>query len=253
MLVARWSALIAAVVLTLVTAPLTVAQSTGGGAGAGVPLSTRDVLREEMERLDRKGGKERERAALIRARLENGDFQAGDRIFIRVAGEAQLTDTFDVTAGPQLELPQVGTVPLHGVLRSELEDRLKWHLAQYVREPVVEVRPLIRLLVEGDVVRPGYYGAAPQEPLVDVINQAGGLAPHANVKDIRIERGEEVLWNSSTVHEAMSRGYSIDQLGLRAGDRLWVPSHGDSERALRMFVMILTIPLMIYSLTTLGH
>ncbi len=250
MSLARWSAPIAAVVLTLVTAPQTVAQSTTGGGGI---LATREALREEMGRLDGKGGKDRAGAELIRARLENGDFQAGDRIFIRVAGESQLTDTFVVTTGPQLELPQVGTVPLQGVLRSELGERLASHLAQYLREPVVEARPLIRLLIEGDVVRPGYYGAAPQEPLVDVINQAGGLSPRAHVKEIRIERGEEVLWNSSTVRDAMARGYSIDQLSLRAGDRLFVPSHGDSERALRMFVMVLTIPLMIYSLTTLGN
>jgi polysaccharide export outer membrane protein len=240
----RWSPLAAALALTMVSAPPTCAQSEGVGI-----LATRDVLSQELARLEGTGDKGRAGAALIRARLENGDFQAGERIFIQVEGEATLTDTFVVMAGPQLELPQVGTVPLHGVLRAELEGRLKSHLAQYLREPVVHARALIRLLVDGDVVRPGYYGAAPQQPLVDVIGQAGGFTTKANAREMRIERGAQVIWRGEALSDALGDGHSIDQLSLRAGDRLFVPGHRDGLRGLTALYLVASIAVMFMAMS----
>ena len=247
-LIRRAGPLAAGLALTLLIVPRLLAQ-----AGEGGILATRDALRAELERLDAEGNKGRAGAALIRARLENGDFQAGDRVFIRVAGEPQLTDTFVVTSGIQLELPQVGTLSLQGVLRSELEERLKSHLARYLRDPVVEAHPLIRVLVEGGVLRPGYYGAAPQQPIVDVIAQAGGFTPQANSRDMRIERGERVIWSGKLLSDAMGHGHSIDQLSLRAGDRLYVPVHRDSGRSLGMIYLLVSISAMIFTMTQVSH
>jgi protein involved in polysaccharide export with SLBB domain len=244
----RGRLLAAGLALTFVTAPQLFAQSDGVGI-----LATRDALRQEMARLEDKGNKGRAGAELIRARLENGDFQAGDRVFIRVEGEAQLTDTFVVMAGPQLELPQVGNVALQGVLRSELQERLKAHLSRYLREPVVEARPLIRVLIEGGVVRPGYYGAAPQQPVVDVIAQAGGFTPTANAREMRIERGEQVIWKGKSLSDAMGHGQSVDQLSLRAGDRLFVPVHRDGMRALTAVYLVASIGVMMFSISQINH
>jgi len=247
----RWSPFAAALALTVVSAPSAFAQS--GGAGGGGILATREALRDQIARLEANGDKGHASADLIRARLENGDFQAGERIFIRVEGEAALTDTFAVSAGPALELPQVGSVSLQGVLRSELEGRLKSHLTQYLRDPIVHARPLIRLLVDGDVARPGYYGAAPQQPLVDVIAQAGGLTPRANAREMRIERGAQVIWRGKALSDALGDGHSIDQLSLRAGDRLFVPGHRDSARALGALYMLVSISLAIFTMTQISH
>ena len=49
----------------------------------------------------------------------------------------------------------------------------------------------------------------------------------------------------------MGRGYSIDQLNLRAGDRLVVPTRGDSERTFRIIGVLITIPLAIFTITRL--
>src|SRR5438093_10094081 len=65
----------------------------------GTILATREHLRDELARLERAGASGQAGASLIRTRLESGDFQAGDRIVIRVEGEPQLTDTFVVTTG----------------------------------------------------------------------------------------------------------------------------------------------------------
>src|SRR6266853_6499932 len=57
----------------------------------------------------------RAQAAQVRERLRDGDFQVGDRIMLRVEGEAGLTDTFTVRGGRELVLPSIGSVPLSGV------------------------------------------------------------------------------------------------------------------------------------------
>lgn len=211
---------------------------------ASSALATRASLQEEMARSPGS-------AALIRARLEAGDFQMGDQIFLRVAAESLLTDTFTVAAGPALVLPQVGSLPLRGVLRSELHDRVTTHLAQYLREPVVEVRPLMRLLVEGQVGRPGLYAVAPEQPFADVIVVAGGLTQTAKVTEMRIDRGPTRILSGPPLQEALGQGRSLDQLNLRAGDRVFVPARGDSERTLRIIGVLLSIPVTLLALTRL--
>ncbi len=214
----------------------------------GPALATRERLREELARLERDRGSRAE-VALIRTRLDSGDFQAGDRILVRVEGEPQLSDTFTVGPGPELLLPQIGPVPLGGVLRSELRGRLETHLAQYVREPVVQVRSLVRILVDGSVAKPGFYAVPPELPLADLLGVAGGLAPQAKVSEMRVERGDDKLWSGALLQQALGRGSSLDELSLRAGDRVLVPAHGDAERTIRILSIIVTIPVALYTLT----
>jgi len=213
-------------------------------------LATRDRLSAELARLDGEhSNSARAQAMMIRERLENGDFQMGDRILIRVDSEPQLSDTFTVQAGPALELPQLGTVSLHGVLRAELASHLQTQLARYLRNPVVQVELLVRLLVDGDVARPGYYSVAPRQALTDVLAQAGGLGSRAKPSGMRVERGSQLIWGGQPLQDALARGYSLDQLNLRAGDRLLVPTRGDAERTWRIIGIAVTLPVAIYSLT----
>lgn len=168
----------------------------------------------------------RAEAALVRERLSAGDFQVGDRVLLRVEGEAALADTFLVGAERKLTLPIVGDVPLAGILRSELSPFLKKHLADYLRDPVVHARTLVRLSVTGGVVRPGYYLVPADTPLPDVLMLAGGPNPQGNLQDVRIDRGKERLWAGETLRSATSSGRTIDQLNLRAGDEIVVPQRG---------------------------
>src|SRR2546430_9424531 len=104
--------------------------------------------------------------------------------------------------------------PLRGVLRSELRERLQDHLARFLRQPVVQVRPLIRLLVEGDVVRPGFYVAAPEQPLADVITLAGGFTQRAKPLGMRGERGSTWLRSEEPKSELPSQSNLVCRLML---------------------------------------
>ena len=224
-----------------------VARPSVSQAPGGPNLATRKELEDTLARLQGVRGTDA-RVRMIRDRLEHGDFQVGDQVFVRVVGEQHLTDTFVVEPGPVLHLPEIGSVPLAGVLRSELQERVSLHLAQYVREPAVEVRPLIRIMVEGDVARPGYYSLSPVQPLADAITTAGGVTQAADVGDIRVERGNRAIWGGPRLQEALGRGSSLDQLMLQAGDRVIVPSKS-GVTPLQVLAVILLIPSAVYTLT----
>jgi len=241
----RCAALRATVVLALC---LPAAAASVAAQVQGPAYATRESLEQELARLER-DGRSPVAVALIRTRLESGDFQTGDRIFLRVDGEPLLTDTFTVGPGPELALPQLGALPLKGLLRQELQPRLEAYLARYLRTPVVQVRPLMRVLVEGEVSRPGFYGVAPQQPLADVITAAGGFTQRSRPTEIRVERGSTTIWGGAPLQQALSRGVSFDYLNLRAGDRLFVPARGDPDRAFRIIGLLVTIPVALYTIT----
>jgi polysaccharide export outer membrane protein len=169
------------------------------------------------------GAQVRMEAATIRQRLEEGDLRVGDRVLLLVEGHTQLSDTFNVVAGRKLVLPDIGDVPLAGVLRSELQEHLTAQLGRFVRNPTVRVRSLIRLEVLGLVAAPGFY-AIPSDVLVtDALMLAGGPAPDADIDRVRLQRGREVLWEGDRLRAAVIEGRTLDQLGVRAGDGIFVP------------------------------
>lgn len=162
-------------------------------------------------------------AELIRQRLNRGDFQVGDRVWVRVEEQPTLTDTFRVDAGLALDLPAIGEVPVRGLLRAEIEPQLREYIGRFIRNPVVRAQPLIRLSVLGDVGSPGFYVLPADVLVTDALMNAGGPARTAELTKIRIERGGEEIWGGDALQTAITEGRTLDQLSLQAGDRIVVP------------------------------
>lgn len=166
----------------------------------------------------------RRSADLIRARLEVGDFQVGDRVFLRVQGEEAMSgDTLTVRAGPTLPVPVVGDISLRGVLRSELTEHLEGELSRFVRSPRVTAEPLIRVSVIGEVNNRGFYLVPADLLVTDVLMLAGGPTPAADLDGLRIERGGQRIWEGDSLAQALVQGRTLDQLNLQAGDQIHVP------------------------------
>jgi protein involved in polysaccharide export with SLBB domain len=189
-------------------------------------LESRSALEDEARKAEAQH--RTQEAWLLKTRLQRGDFQDGDRIFVMLMGTTplpgtqSLSDTITVRAGKMLPLPQMSDLPLEGVLRSELAARLSSHIAKYLRDSSVRVVPLLRLAVFGQVRSPGYYWTATDVLLSEVIMKAGGPGPTADMENMQIRRGADVIWNAQDTRTAMSDGLSLDRLHLRAGDVLFV-------------------------------
>ena len=159
-------------------------------------------------------------AFMIRYRLEHGDFHAGDRIVVTTVIDMARTDTLLVADDQSVEIGGFPRVSLRGVLRAELEERLRTHLALYVREPRVTAKPLVRLAVTGRIARPGFYNVPADALLSDVIMIAGGPSADADLTKTIVRRDTEELWTSDAVRIAINDGFSVDSFDLRAGDEL---------------------------------
>jgi polysaccharide biosynthesis/export protein len=140
-----------------------------------------------------------------------------------VQGEPELPDTITVESGPRISLPLFGAIPLHGVLRSEIQVHLTQELSRFIRDPVVRANGLMRLAVIGQVSRPGFYTFPAETLLGEALMLAGGPTPSSNLNSIRIERGPARLIEGDELQEAMRMGLTLDQLNLQAGDQIVVP------------------------------
>jgi polysaccharide export outer membrane protein len=162
-------------------------------------------------------------ADLIRSRLRDGDFRVGDRITLEVEGEENIPDTVTVESGPKIVLPLFGEISLEGVLRSEIQEHLTQTLGQFIREPVVRANGHIRISVQGQIGRPGFYTMPAEMLLGEALMVAGGPTPASDMDDIRIDRGTATVLEGEALQEAIRSGLTLDQLNLQAGDQIVVP------------------------------
>jgi len=162
----------------------------------------------------------RARANSVRERLSVGDFRLGDQISLFIEGPGAIQwDTLIVQAGPLIEVPTLGPILLDGVLRSELEAHLSTELGRFIASPRVQARALIRVAMMG-VALPGFYMMPVELPLSEAVMLAGGPAAGVDPGQIRVERGQDVLWSVADLLAQVAAGSTLDDLGLQAGDRI---------------------------------
>src|SRR6266550_884594 len=183
-------------------------------------LTSRDELSVAATQAERTGNSLQ--AAAIRQRLRDGDFQVGDRIVLTIFSDAAHTDTLVVRAGRVIDLPGKAELSLSGVLRSELKDRVTTEVLKYVKTQQVEVTPLTRIGVLGEVARPGYFALRSDVPITDAIMLAGGPTATADLDKSVVKRASREYRSSDETRQAVAKGLTLDQFGLTAGDELIV-------------------------------
>ena len=166
-------------------------------------------------------------AAAIRQRLQEGDLQVGDRVVVTMISDAMHRDTVVVRSGRILELPGMVAVPVAGLLRSELQERVSSEVLKYVKAQHIEVIPLMRVGVLGAVTRPGYFAFASDAALTDVIMGAGGPTGAADVGKTTVRRQNQVFRTAHETSKAIASGMTLDQFGLSAGDEVVVGQRRD--------------------------
>jgi len=171
---------------------------------------------------------------VLRGQQPGEPFTPGDVISLTVEGDSVLNGTFTVGPGPALTLPVIGAVPLAGARRADLELHLREYLGRYLRNPVVHAKALIRLMIVGEVAKPGVYAVPTDLVVADALMLAGGPTAGAKVTAIRIERGDRSLVDGDRMQAALARGMTVDDLNLRAGDRIEVPRGREPGSTLRI-------------------
>lgn len=247
--------------IALVCAALFAGEVAGQAADPARVQMTRAELESVLAQLESASGssaysgaaraRAREEATLVRIRLEEGDFQTGDRVVLDVRNEPTLTDTFTVVAGPSLPLPLGDNVDLGGVLRSELESHLTEHLSKYIRDPELRAESLMRVTVAGEVTSPGFYVVRAQALVGDILMVAGGLTGDADVTKVYIERQGRKIWEGPSLEQAIAQGRTLDQLSIRAGDQVMVPEEATQGLGRTLLYVVPPVVSLLLALTQL--
>jgi polysaccharide export outer membrane protein len=104
-----------------------------------------------------------------------------DVIRINIYGQTDLSRNYDVTDDGTINFPFVGTVRCAGLTEAEIAGAITTLLAKdYLVNPQVSVTVAEyrskKVLVLGEVARPGPYPLSGQTTLLDIVTQAGGFA-----------------------------------------------------------------------------
>ncbi len=115
----------------------------------------------------------------------------GDRILVKVYGEADLSVSLILAETGTFNYPFLGEIKTQGLTVAELEQRITAGLkGPYLRNPEVtvlieEFRPFY---LNGEVERPGGYPYRPGLTLDQAVTLAGGLTERASRKKIVVQR-----------------------------------------------------------------
>ncbi|MGH7668096.1 MAG: polysaccharide biosynthesis/export family protein [Gemmatimonadaceae bacterium] len=179
---------------------------------------------------------------------DTGDFRAGDRIMLTVDGEDKLTGTFTVLPGPALDLPEIGTVSLAGVRRTDLEAYLTTAIGRYIKDAHVRATSTVRIGVIGQVARPGFYDLPASSSITDVLMAAGGPAQSADVGKLKLTRVDTTAVPPDSLRAALAQNLTLAQLGVRSGDQLFMPAVNNSSRWAQILGLIVAVPALVFAI-----
>lgn len=114
---------------------------------------------------------------------------------IKVTQDANLSRTLRVDARGDITLPLLGVMHAAGLTPKELEQKIAKGLEQdYIRNPdvIVFVREYssLKVIIQGQVLRPGIYSMIGKPTLLESISTAGGVTERADTANVKLIRGK---------------------------------------------------------------
>ena len=113
----------------------------------------------------------------------------GDRVTMHVYGDPTMSDASTVDERGRIVLPRVGMIQADAYTAAELRDTVRARAATILREATVEVNVMRRIVVSGEVVKPGVYYAELTSSFGEMVAQAGGLRETGHSGKVYLVRG----------------------------------------------------------------
>jgi len=171
-------------------------------------------------------------AAVIRAQADNtataavdpNKYLVGpeDLLFIKVWREPDFTLPVAVRPDGKITMPLIGEVQAAGETPLQLTNTLADLLTKYLNNPevnvfVTEVRSK-KYYINGEVERTGSFPLVTPTRILEALSHAGGFRDFANMKKIRILRGEKVYYFN---YREVTNGKHLEQnIYLESGDQI---------------------------------
>ena len=124
------------------------------------------------------------RASQMRAR-------PGDRVAVHVYGDPTFSDAATLDEKGRIMLPRIGLIQADAMTIADLRDTVRARLSTVLRDPAIEVAVLRRIVVSGEVMKPGTYYADLTTSIGEMVAQAGGLRETGSSSKVYLLRGSE--------------------------------------------------------------
>jgi protein involved in polysaccharide export with SLBB domain len=120
----------------------------------------------------------------------------------------------------------LGPIKVVGRAWDALRDSLLGEYQRQLKNPSVTLTPRRRVLVLGEVAKPGPYFVDPTLSLAGIVAQSGGATPNGDLRRVRVVRnGETVVKSASIEHLLLPGGvHSNDQIFVDR--RAWIERNG---------------------------
>jgi polysaccharide biosynthesis/export protein len=145
-----------------------------------------------------------------------------------------------VDAQGNIEIPKIGTFHVEKMTIIHLKDSLKHHFAEWIRNPIVDIKVLNReITVLGEVRDPQVISVDKERnTLLDMIARCKGFDAYANAKYIKVFRqvGEHV--HVANIDLSQKGDYLMRNINLYPGDVVIVPSKNYKEFDRRVSTII---------------
>ena len=140
----------------------------------------------------------------------------GDVIEVAIWREEDLSGEFLVDPDGYVTLPLLGQSPVTGLSWRTVRDRLLEAYLEELRNPSIELTPLRRIYVLGEVNEPGLYPVDPTVSLAGAVAMAGGASPLGDLRNLRVVRGGVLVLDGIPSENALA------SLDVRSGDEIFV-------------------------------
>lgn len=178
------------------------------------------------------------------ATSQTSPVRPGDVVKVQIWREEDLSGEFPVHEDGSVVLPRIGPYPAAGKTPEQLRYELVDAFSQTLRNPSINISVLLRVSIVGEVRRPGLYTVDPTMSVSDALAMAGGPNPNSNKSKL------VVLRNGEEMEIDLEEKYSVVDLQLRSGDRIYVPERSWFVRNLGLIGSVLGLTTSIIALAT---
>jgi len=155
-------------------------------------------------------------------------FEVGDTFEVKIYGEADLSGAYRVTADGIITMPLIGDLKVQGLNQSQVAKLITKKLADgLLRDPqvIVSVKEMAskKIIIIGQVSKPGTFNYTPLMSVLEAITGAGGFTQLAAKNDTTITRNEDGKKTTLKVPvEEIGEG-KAKNVYLKPGDIINVP------------------------------
>lgn len=146
----------------------------------------------------------------------NAPLRPGDRLLVKVWLDTTFADTVRIDETGAAILPRLGPLPLTGLSSSVVADSVRRAYTRVIRTPAIEVTPLRRVTVLGEVNKPATYYMETRATLREAVALAGGVTPIGSLGHIVVIRD-----STRIVFEKWEQRGEAAAV-LRSGDIVWL-------------------------------